>query len=124
MTPFASVAMLEKLALLKIAFCSAPAFSSTSSACAREVTSAARSETLERALAGFFPRAIRLSPVIYTKRFSVSAAGRAQKMKTPPMSLASELLRLRERDAPLCLSVGADAVERLEVPWAQWAKRL
>jgi len=33
MTPFASVAMLEKFALLKIAFCSAPAFSSASSAC-------------------------------------------------------------------------------------------
>src|SRR5260370_11787157 len=32
MTPFASVAMLEKLALLKIALCRAPAFSSTSSA--------------------------------------------------------------------------------------------
>src|ERR1039458_8531320 len=31
MTPFASVAMLEKLALLKIAFCKAPAFSRTSS---------------------------------------------------------------------------------------------
>src|SRR6202035_1929203 len=31
MTPFASVAMLEKLALLKIAFCKAPAFSSASS---------------------------------------------------------------------------------------------
>src|SRR4029453_12803094 len=37
--------MLEKLALLKIAFCSAPAFSSTSSACLREVTSPAPSET-------------------------------------------------------------------------------
>jgi hypothetical protein len=31
-TPFASVAMLEKLALLKIARCRAPAFSSASSA--------------------------------------------------------------------------------------------
>src|ERR1035441_534692 len=31
MTPFASVAILEKLALLKIALCSAPAFSSASS---------------------------------------------------------------------------------------------
>src|SRR6478735_9243538 len=45
MTPFASVAMLEKLALLKIAFCRAPAFKSTSSACLREVTSPAQSET-------------------------------------------------------------------------------
>src|ERR1700688_190236 len=33
MTPFASVAMLEKLALLKIALCSAPASSNGSSAC-------------------------------------------------------------------------------------------
>jgi hypothetical protein len=32
MTPLASVAMLEKLALLKIALCSAPAVSSTSEA--------------------------------------------------------------------------------------------
>ena len=32
MTPFASVAMLEKLALLKIALCNAPALSSASSA--------------------------------------------------------------------------------------------
>ena len=31
MTPFASVAMLEKLALLKIAFCKAPVFSRASS---------------------------------------------------------------------------------------------
>jgi hypothetical protein len=36
--------MLEKLALLKIAFCRAPAFSSTSSACLRKVTSPGLSE--------------------------------------------------------------------------------
>src|SRR5665213_1488110 len=35
MTPFASVAMLEKLALLKIALCRAPALSSASSVCLR-----------------------------------------------------------------------------------------
>jgi len=39
MTPFASVAMLEKLALLKIARCSAPALSSASSARLRAVLS-------------------------------------------------------------------------------------
>ena len=39
MTPLASVAMLEKLALLKIALCSAPALSSASSACLRAVLS-------------------------------------------------------------------------------------
>src|SRR5688572_27067517 len=39
MTPFASVAMLEKLALLKIALCSAPDLSSASSACLRAVMS-------------------------------------------------------------------------------------
>ena len=39
MTPFASVAMLEKLALLKIAFCKAWALSSASSACLRAVVS-------------------------------------------------------------------------------------
>jgi hypothetical protein len=38
-TPFASVAMLEKLALLKIALCRAPALSSASSACLRAVLS-------------------------------------------------------------------------------------
>src|SRR5688572_11478322 len=37
MTPLASVAMLEKLALLKIAFCRAPALSSVSSACSLDV---------------------------------------------------------------------------------------
>src|ERR1035438_9781375 len=37
MTPFASVAILEKLALLKIALCRAPALSSASSACLRAV---------------------------------------------------------------------------------------
>src|SRR4030095_8692627 len=45
MTPFASVAMHEKLALLKIARCRAPALSSTSSACLREVASPALLET-------------------------------------------------------------------------------
>src|SRR5471032_2963898 len=40
MTPFASVAMLEKLALLKIALCRAPACSSASSACLRGVVGA------------------------------------------------------------------------------------
>ncbi len=39
MTPLASVAMLEKLALSKIAFCSAPASSSASSARLLEVLS-------------------------------------------------------------------------------------
>jgi hypothetical protein len=39
MTPFSSVAMLEKLALLKIALCNAPASSSASSARLRAVTS-------------------------------------------------------------------------------------
>src|SRR6266511_6233771 len=50
--------MLEKLALLKIAFCSAPAFSSTSSACLREVTSPAPSETPIRVLVTSFPLAM------------------------------------------------------------------
>src|SRR5450759_3783145 len=40
MTPFASVAILEKLALLKIALCRAPALSNASSACWRSVISA------------------------------------------------------------------------------------
>ena len=63
MTPFASVAMLEKLALLKIARCRAPAFSSTSSACLREVTSPAPSETPILVLVTSFPLAMVLPPV-------------------------------------------------------------
>jgi len=39
MTPLASVAMLEKLALLKMALCRAPAWSRASSACLRAVLS-------------------------------------------------------------------------------------
>src|SRR2546429_5000641 len=50
--------MLEKLALLKIAFCRAPAFSSTSSACLRELTSPAPSETPIRVLVTSFPLAM------------------------------------------------------------------
>src|ERR1019366_5552025 len=49
MTPFASVAMLEKLALLKIALCKAPALSSASSACLCAVLSVL-SDTRTRAL--------------------------------------------------------------------------
>jgi hypothetical protein len=64
MTPFASVAMLEKLALLKIARCRAPAFSSTSSACLRKLTSPALSETLILVLVASFPLAIVLPPVL------------------------------------------------------------
>ena len=45
MTPFASVAMLEKLALSKIAFCRAPALSSVSSASLRAVLLLAPLET-------------------------------------------------------------------------------
>src|SRR6476619_5357346 len=57
-TPFASVAMLEKLALLKIARCRAPALSSASSACWREITSQAPSETPIRVLVTSFPLAM------------------------------------------------------------------
>src|SRR5665213_628927 len=46
MTPFASVAMLEKLALLKIALCSAPASSRGSSACLCAVLSAPLEATI------------------------------------------------------------------------------
>src|SRR5260221_261286 len=63
--------MLEKLALLKIARCRAPAFSSTSSACLREVTSPEPSETPIRVLVTSFPLAmVLLLPCPY--RFVVS----------------------------------------------------
>src|SRR6478672_10645128 len=58
--------MLEKLALLKIAFCRAPAFSSTSSACLRELTSPAPSVTPTRVLVTSFPLAMVLSPITCT----------------------------------------------------------
>src|ERR1700757_4393512 len=58
--------MLEKLALLKIAFCRAPAFSSASSACLRELTSPAPSETPIRVLVTSFPLAMVLPPVTCT----------------------------------------------------------
>ena len=45
MTPFASVAMLEKFALLKIALCNAPAFSSAAFACLRRLSAPARADT-------------------------------------------------------------------------------
>src|SRR5665647_1419845 len=66
MTPFASVAMLEKLALLKIAFCRAPALSSTSSACLCAVLSVSL-ETLIRVLVSSFPLNTVLPPVTCTR---------------------------------------------------------
>src|SRR5665213_2081417 len=62
MTPLASVAMLEKLALLKIALCSAPALSSVSSACRRAVL-LVPSETPIGVLVSSFPLVIVLPPV-------------------------------------------------------------
>jgi hypothetical protein len=46
MTPWASVAMLEKLALLKMARCRAPALSRAASACVRAMVSARISKVL------------------------------------------------------------------------------
>src|SRR5450759_519754 len=66
MTPFASVAMLEKLALLKIALCRAPAFSSVSSACWHAVL-LVPSETPILVLVSSFPLVIVLPPVTCTR---------------------------------------------------------
>src|ERR1017187_10216120 len=63
MTPFASVAMLEKLALLKIARCRAPAFSSAAFAFLRKVRSPAPSEDAGPGLVACFPLATVLAPV-------------------------------------------------------------
>ena len=63
MTPFASVAMLEKLALLKIALCRAPAFSSASSACLRTAAPPAGPATVRLVLDGFFSLAMAFSRV-------------------------------------------------------------
>src|SRR5665213_4567922 len=57
MTPLASVAMLEKLALLKIALCKAPAWSRASSPCLGTVVSKL-TETPIRAPAPTFPTVI------------------------------------------------------------------
>src|ERR1700730_2473536 len=56
MTPFASVAMLEKLALLKIALCKAPAFSRAS---------VCPTSTLTSAVSAAFLRAIDMCPRFY-----------------------------------------------------------
>src|SRR5450759_5890058 len=66
MTPFASVAMLEKLALLKIALCRAPALSSVSSACWHAVL-LVPSETPILVLVSSFPLVIVLPPVTCTR---------------------------------------------------------
>src|SRR4029450_4270556 len=68
MTPFESVAMLEKLALLKIARCRAPAFRSTSSACSREFTSLRLSPTLTRVCVVFLLPAMVLPQVTDIRR--------------------------------------------------------
>src|ERR1043166_2116197 len=63
MTPFASVAIHEKLALLKIARCRAPALSSTSSASLREVASPVLPATPIRVLVASVTLAIPSPPV-------------------------------------------------------------
>src|SRR5450759_3286800 len=70
MTPLASVAMLEKLALLKIARCRAPALGSVSSACWRAVLP---SGTPIRILVSSFPLVIVLPPVTCTRRIERAA---------------------------------------------------
>src|ERR1039458_8796991 len=64
MTPLASVAMLEKLALLKIALCRAPALSSASSAWRAVLL--VSSETPIRVLVSSFPLVIVLPPATCT----------------------------------------------------------
>src|ERR1035441_10860953 len=66
MTPLARVAMLEKLALLKIALCRAPALSSASSACWRAVLSEP-AEIPIRVLVTSFRVVIVLPPVTCTR---------------------------------------------------------
>src|ERR1039457_2571734 len=55
MTPFASVAMLEKLALLKIAFCKAPVFSRVSSRRTSVTISTARGSPSRMVVCIFVP---------------------------------------------------------------------
>src|ERR1019366_1232353 len=77
MTPFASVAMLEKLALLKIALCRAPALRSASSACLCTVFSAP-SHTPTRVLVPSYPLVTVLPPVTCTRRIQRTARTTSQ----------------------------------------------
>src|ERR1700693_4298680 len=63
MTPFASAAILEKLALLKIALCRAPALSSAAFAFLRKVGSPAPLEDAGPGLVACFPLTTVLAPV-------------------------------------------------------------
>src|SRR5450755_3183257 len=69
MTPFASVAMLEKLALLKIARCRAPAWSSVSSACLRAVLSVLSKRPI-RVLVTSFPLAMVCPGNVYSSHLA------------------------------------------------------
>src|SRR5476651_250869 len=80
MTPLASVAMLEKLALLKIALCRAPALSSASSASLCAVLSVLL-ETLIRVLVSSFPLSTVLPP---SNLYSSHLADRLRGLKITP----------------------------------------
>src|SRR4029077_11215026 len=104
MTPFASVAMLEKLALLKIARCRAPALSSTSSACLREVTSPALAETPILVLVAPISLAIVLPPVTD-----------GQTRQAPPMPMCTEYFPPR---VDFALHAGPRFVrQRTDIAW-------
>src|SRR5688572_753873 len=98
MTPFASVAMLEKLALLKIARCSAPALSSASSACLFKVTSPALSKTPALDLVATLPLAMRVGPFIASSSRSGPARRHARSARSGCR------LRTRRSGSPLAVA--------------------
>src|SRR5665647_271773 len=102
MTPLASVAMLEKLALLKIALCRAPALSSASSACLRAVLSWP-SERAIRVHVSLFPLFIAHCPACVTllKHLRHLLPGRP-----------TEELRLRFAPVAEMLRIGQSIVDR------------
>src|SRR6202045_1425764 len=111
MTPFASGAMLEKLALLKIAFCRAPAFSSTSSACLGELTSPAPSETPIRVLVTSFPLAM------------VFASGNLYDAAQRSSGGFGALVTMRMRSVPLWICTKLTTTYRVTVPGDREPKR-
>src|SRR5476651_1215722 len=113
MTPLASVAMLEKLALLKIALCRAPALSSVSSACWRAVL-LVPSETPILVLVSSFPLVIVLPPVTCTRPHVADRSRdfkitlRADFLQSPGADFActayKESARLQQTELSFCRS--------------------
>src|ERR1035437_1601555 len=86
MTPFSSVAILEKLALLKVAFCRAPVFSRASSRRTSVITSTAPAASSGRAVIAS-PLAIWLSfPNVVLPTTPAAGSMRRARHRSPPQT--------------------------------------